>query len=104
MKTEIKKNEHDVGIGLLRIVAMLMIVLLHLVYHTYANILEKAPAASIMAGHALRAVTLVCVECHAMIGGYVMVYSKPGYACLPGVRLQTMFYTEGICGRQDECM
>ncbi len=98
MKTEIKNKERNVGIELLRIVAMLMIVLLHLVCHTFTDVGGGGPpTGNIMAYHFLWDVTLVCVECYAMISGYVMVYSKARYARLLCVWLQMMFYTVGIC-------
>ena len=98
MKNEINNNVRNVGVELLRIVAMLMIVLLHLICHTFTDVGGgKTPTASIMAYHFLRAVTLVCVECYTMISGYVMVYSKPRYSRLLGVWIQILFYTVGIC-------
>ena len=92
---EINNNEHNVGIELLRIVAMLMIVLLHLICHTFTD--DGGTTRNIMAYLFLRAVTLVCVECYAMISGFVMVYSKPRYSRLLCIWLQMMFYAVGIC-------
>ena len=90
---EINRN---IGIDLLRIVAMLMIVVLHLVCHTFDDGASGGSASTIFTHHLLRAHVLVCVEVYGMISGYVMIYSTPKYSHLFELWLQIMFYALGI--------
>ena len=64
-----RQDNRNIGVELLRIVAMLMIVLLHLICHTFSDTSEtKTPAANVMSYHSIRALSrIISVVCSAIV-------------------------------------
>jgi len=95
-KTINREVDRNYGIDLLRIVAMYMIVILHVLGK--GGILENTVSMSYqwMTGWLLEVMSYGAVNCYAMISGYVG-YNKPVcFHQLIGLWFQVFFYTLGI--------
>lgn len=88
--TNIKKR--DAGIDLLRVLAMGLIVLHHLMLHGGLTTVFPAFSASGVTIHLFNAVTRCAVNVYALISGYVMVHSRFRLSRLIGLWLQVAFY------------
>lgn len=85
-------KKRDYGIDLLRIVAMGLIVLHHLLLHGGLTTIFPAFSASGLTIHLFNAVTRCAVNVYALISGYVMVNSHFRPSRLIGLWLQVVFY------------
>lgn len=87
------KTERNYGIDLLRIFAMMMIVLLHVINQggvlnaTHENIINRAMAEFFVAA------AYGAVNCYALVSGYVGMNSKHKYSSLIQLYFQVIFYT-----------
>jgi len=84
----------NIGLDLLRIIAMLLIILLHSVDHS--GVIEAA-AGGTTAVYAYTklvfALSKVCVNCFVMISGYFLVTSRFRLSKLAALWLETVFYS-----------
>ena len=87
---------HNYGIDALRILAMLMVVILHILGR--GGILDAAVPMSIQyeAAWFLEIAAYCAVNCYALISGYVGVYSKYRYHNIVLLWLKVVFYTLSI--------
>ena len=85
---------HNDGIDLLRMTAMLMVVVLHILGK--GGVLGAAPFPSVRAGAAwlLEAAAYCAVDCYALVSGYVG--GRHRWADLAALWLRVAFYTVGI--------
>ena len=90
MTKDIQKR--DYGVDLLRLIAMGMIVMHHLLVHGGLAFAFPAFSTSGMAVHLLNALTRCSVNVYALISGYVMVRSRFKASRLIGLWLQVVFY------------
>lgn len=87
------KTERNYGIDFLRIIAMIMIVLLHVINQggvlnaTGENIINRALAEFFVAA------AYGAVNCYALVSGYVGMNSKHKYSSLIQLYFQVIFYT-----------
>ena len=87
------KRERNYGIDALRIIAMFMVVILHVLGKGGVLIsLEKFSLGYEIAWF-LEILVFCAVNCYALISGYVMYGSKPKYSSLALLWLQVAFYT-----------
>ncbi len=86
-----KKNY---GIELLRMLSMTMIVILHIL--RWGGVMDHLDGLSKQAGYILEMAVFCCVNCFAMISGYVMCHSKSRLSRLLRLWLQVMFYSLGF--------
>lgn len=86
------KQEREYGIDALRIIAMLMIVILHVLLH--GGILDslKTPGLRYMTAWYLEAAVFGAVNCYGLISGYVGVKSKQRYSSIVALWMQVAFY------------
>jgi len=90
------KRERNYGIDLLRIIATFMICLYHVL--GYGGMMY---ATDYLSGHwvaswSLEKLTHCCVNCYALVSGYLGVDSKPRLSKYLGQWLQVVFYSVGI--------
>ena len=85
-------SKRDSGIDLLRVFAMGLIVLHHLLLHGGLTSVFPVFSPSGMAVHLLNAFTRSAVNVYALISGYVMVRSRFRPSRLIGLWLQVVFY------------
>ena len=90
------KIERNYGVDLLRIVAMYMVVVLHVLGK--GGILYSLPKLSISYGTAwfLEIAAYCAVNCYALISGYVGVRGRFRLSSIMSLWLQVVFYTVGI--------
>ena len=81
------------GVDLLRIVAMIMIPIYHLLGH--GGIIEALTPLSLRyeAAWGLKILVVCAVNCYALISGYVGCGRRPKYSNVPYLYLQTVFYS-----------
>jgi surface polysaccharide O-acyltransferase-like enzyme len=84
-------TKRNYGIDLLRITAMFMIVVLHVLGQ--GGILDNATGTSYWLAWFLEIACYGAVNCYALISGYVMQGTKPKISKLAVLWLQTVFYT-----------
>lgn len=89
-------TKRNYGIELLRILSMTMIVILHTL--RWGGIMDHIAPGSLgeHLGYILETATFCCVNCFAMISGYVMCHSKNRFSRLLLLWLQVMFYSLGF--------
>ena len=89
-------TKRNYGIELLRILSMTMIVILHTL--RWGGIMDHIAPSSLgeHLGYILEMATFCCVNCFAMISGYVMCRSKNRFSRLLLLWLQVMFYSLGF--------
>ena len=95
MGTETRK-QRNYGIDLLRMIAMLMVVILHILGK--GGVLQAAPPLSIRYETAwlLETAAYCAVDCYALISGYVGFGTRCRYADLAALWLRVVFYTVTI--------
>ena len=87
-----KNHQRDPGVDLLRLFAMGLIVLHHLLSHGGLLFAFPAFSPSAMGVHLLNAFTRCAVNAYALISGYVLVNGRFRPARLMGLWLQTAFW------------
>jgi len=91
-KKNVSVSERNYGIDLLRIVAMMMVVLIHV--NNYGGVMAASSSNVLNNKIAwfLQSAAYVAVNCYAMISGYVGMNSKHKYANVMYLYLQVVFY------------
>ncbi len=86
-----KQKERNMGIEALRLVAMFMVVMLHVLGRDALN----APFMSVryLTAWLMEIASLCAVNCYALISGYVGIYSRFKPSRLLSLWLQTLFYS-----------
>lgn len=89
-------SKKNYGIELARIISMMMIVMLHTL--RWGGIMDHVAPGSMgqQVGYILEMATFCCVNCFAMISGYVMCRSKSRLSRILRLWLQVMFYSIGF--------
>lgn len=83
------------GIDALRIVAMLLVLVLHLLAAAHVLLLDNHGSASYRAGWLLEIAAYCGVNCYALITGYVCCDGKFRYERVAALWFQVIFYTVG---------
>lgn len=88
-----ENTQRNYGIDLLRMTAMLMVAILHIMGH--GGVLAAMPALSwrYAAAWALETAAYCAVNCYVLISGYVGIDSKFRYTNIAVLWLRTLFYT-----------
>lgn len=88
--------KRNYGIDLLRILSMMLIVTIHMLIQ--GGLTESAQRSSVAYGWLIfcQAVAYCCVNCYALISGYVGVKSNYRYYKTVSIWLQTVFYSVSI--------
>lgn len=87
------KTERNYGIDLLRIFAMMMIVLLHVINQGGVLNATAGNVVNHLIARFLVTTAYGAVNCYALVSGYVGVYSKHRHSSLMQLYLQVIFYT-----------
>lgn len=89
-------KQKNAGIEFLRIIAMFMVLLLHL--NGQGGILKNVPAYGVnyWIAYFIQCASFCCVNCFAMISGYVTYDKKEKPSRILSVYLQTLFYSATI--------
>ncbi|MCQ2514356.1 MAG: acyltransferase family protein [Ruminococcus sp.] len=95
-KTLNKNSERNMGIELLRIVAMFMIVVHHLLFH--GGILDNVcpNTANYYIANILEVICLVCVNLFCLISGYVCLYTKHRYSRIINLWIEVFICSTAI--------
>lgn len=93
-----KERERNLGVDALRILAMLMIVVYHMLGHGWILPLIHETSWKFELLTALNAVCMAGVDCFVLISGYVGVRSRVRYASLALQWARVLFYSVAITG------
>lgn len=100
MRTELKSldqpTDRNLGIDALRMLAMFFVVLLHVVDNGGIRSNTTWMSFNYEGAWLLTIVSRCCVDCFALISGYVGIQTKPKLSRLFAIWLQTIFYSVGI--------
>lgn len=97
MKINVKISEtRNYGIDLLRITAMIMVVILHVIMQGGAIAGVDIHSGQYKAGWFLEVAAYCAVNCYALISGYVGIRAKYKYSNLIMLWLRVIFYSLGI--------
>lgn len=92
-------KEKNYGIELFRIVAMLMIIIHHILYHGGIQVAANKEDAWIkLATTILYATTICAVNCYAIISGFLGVNKRQKYGSIVSLWVRVMIYSVAIAG------
>ena len=91
-------QKRNYGVDLLRIVAMIMVVSLHVINQGGVLNATSGNIVNHLIARFLLATAYGAVNCYALVSGYVGIYSKHRYSNLMQLFLQVVFYTVTISG------
>lgn len=91
-----KRVERNYGIDALRIFAMLMIVVWHMLMHGGITKSVVPFSAQYQVARFLEIMTACAVNCYALVSGYVGIKSNYRYSNMISIWLRTLFYSIGI--------
>ena len=91
-----RSTEYNYGIDLLRMVAMFMVIILHLLFQGGIIVSYGTKSAGFEAAWFLEIAALCAVNCYALISGYVGFHSKYRYTGIVTLWLRVLYYTIAI--------